>query len=145
VWNQQHVLVGKEIHGFWPIEVVQAGRYQVECRRWPEELDAPIDGVPADGEALAADRAPSFLFDEEVEDTLYGAQAGGTATPLAVATVSLESNGHAVDIPVTPGARSARAELELEAGPAQIRAEMRAADGTAMGAPYYVYITGPVR
>lgn len=43
-WNQPYVMVGafaKRAH--WAIEVEQAGVYEISLRRWPMELDLPIN------------------------------------------------------------------------------------------------------
>ena len=44
-WKQSHVrkaVNGDRNTGFWNVNVVSAGKYEVRLRRWPEELDRAI-------------------------------------------------------------------------------------------------------
>ncbi|MCE2450389.1 MAG: N-acetylgalactosamine-4-sulfatase, partial [Candidatus Latescibacteria bacterium] len=62
VWNQRQVRAGQITSGFWAVDVKEAGRYQIELRRWPEEtgyaLAAGIEGDDS-GWYRAATRAGS--------------------------------------------------------------------------------------
>ncbi len=153
VWNQQHVYVGAPIWGEWPILVKRSGRYRLECRRWPEETGAAMRSVPAGGtggsglsagekarDGTPVDRAKAFLWDEEVDETLYGAQDGGEATAVDVSSVRVSAAGQKVEIPVGDDDLGAACELSLEAGDQSLRAEMLAADGTSLGSVYYMYV-----
>lgn len=44
-WDQPHVNAGVENFGFWPIKVVKKGTYEIEVRRWPQEIDLAINGT----------------------------------------------------------------------------------------------------
>ncbi|TKG97369.1 sulfatase [Puteibacter caeruleilacunae] len=44
-WDQPHVNAATENYGFWPIKVAQEGKYKIEVRRWPKEIDLPINSV----------------------------------------------------------------------------------------------------
>jgi len=56
-WDQTHILQGIEANGFWAVEVERAGEYEFSLRRWPQEVDAPIDAAIPGGRAIRATRA----------------------------------------------------------------------------------------
>jgi hypothetical protein len=56
-WDQTHVLKGVEANGFWALEVARAGEYEFALRRWPREVDAPLNAALAGGRALPASKA----------------------------------------------------------------------------------------
>lgn len=56
-WHQGHILKGMQANGFWAVEIERSGTYQFELRRWPEEVDAPINEAIPDGKAIAATKA----------------------------------------------------------------------------------------
>ena len=57
-WNQSHIRAaqgGKKRLGYWNIDVATDGAYEIRLRRWPEEIDHPIDaplppGKPVPGQ-----------------------------------------------------------------------------------------------
>lgn len=146
VFNQHHVVVGARATGFWPIAVDQAGTYRIECRRWPQELDAPIRGVP-DPESLTSvyrnDRGSAFLWDEEVTRTLYGSRSDEEDGPVAldVEAIRLTSGTTTVEIPVTGDSAVVAASMSLAAGPVELRAEMIDPDSEVVGSAYYVSVS----
>lgn len=50
-WHQGHILEAQRTTGRWAVDVERPGRYRLELRRWPDELDLPIDGAPTPEEA----------------------------------------------------------------------------------------------
>jgi arylsulfatase A-like enzyme len=56
-WNQTHILKGEPSNGFWAVEVAQAGEYEFALRRWPRELDQPINAAIPGGQAIQASTA----------------------------------------------------------------------------------------
>ena len=46
-WNQGHVRNGLVSNGTWAIEVERTGEYEITLRRWPAELERPMDSVRA--------------------------------------------------------------------------------------------------
>ncbi|MFW5776270.1 MAG: arylsulfatase [Spirochaetota bacterium] len=141
VWNQQHVLVGKPITGRWPVRVSREGTFRIECRRWPEEIDAPLRGVPGNDEpGPAPTRSAAFLWDEEVDDTLYAAQDGGVATPIDVRAIRVRAGGHETVLAVGDADSLVSTEVELPAGDQWLAAEMLDADGAIIGSVYYVTV-----
>ncbi len=56
-WSQRHVLNGLQADGFWAVEIERSGTYQFELRRWPEEVNAPINDAIPGGKAITVTRA----------------------------------------------------------------------------------------
>jgi len=48
-WDQRHVLRNSRCDGFWVLDVIRDGYYDISVRRWPEETDIPICGAPKGG------------------------------------------------------------------------------------------------
>lgn len=46
-WDQPHILEALKTTGLWTVQVEQAGIYRFRLCRWPDELDLPINAVPA--------------------------------------------------------------------------------------------------
>ena len=43
--------------GFWAVDIERDGMYEFELRRWPEEVDAPINQAIDRGKAITATQA----------------------------------------------------------------------------------------
>ena len=56
-WNQGAVRNGMQANGFWAVEIEGEGMYQFELRRWPKEVDAPINGAIPGGKAITVTKA----------------------------------------------------------------------------------------
>jgi len=56
-WDQTHILKGQRANGFWAVEVAQAGEYEFALRRWPKEVDQPINAALPGGSAVQATKA----------------------------------------------------------------------------------------
>lgn len=56
-WDQTHILKGEPANGFWAVEVAQAGAYEFSLRRWPKEVDRPINAAIPGGRAIQATQA----------------------------------------------------------------------------------------
>lgn len=56
---------GLEYQGHWMIEVAQDGRYEIEFRRWPRELNRPITAAIEGGAALPPTQARLKIGDLE--------------------------------------------------------------------------------
>jgi len=46
-WNQGHIRSGTMANGWWVVDVVRDGQYEVTLRRWPKEMDQSIEAVDA--------------------------------------------------------------------------------------------------
>jgi len=123
-WNQVHITEAQKSTGRWTVDVVKAGTYRFALRRWPEELDLPIDaGISPEA---ASTLAP------------YG---GGTVQcqTLTPAVARLKLFGREETLAVNEGDREATFTLRLEqTGVTQLEAWFADASGAEQGA-YYVY------
>jgi len=126
-YNQQHVRAGLQGNGYWVIDVARKGTYSVVMRRWPEELDEPLDAlVPPD--ALDPDR-------HDAEFRLLKLPSGAIRPVAARLTVG--EIDQTVD--VSPGDREVAFQVELAEGEQRLQTWLADADGETWGA-YYVYI-----
>ncbi|MFV1969245.1 MAG: arylsulfatase, partial [Pirellulaceae bacterium] len=64
-WWQPSIRSGFRDNGFWAIEVASSGVYEIELRRWPEEIDQPITAAIEGGKAIAAVTANIHIADVE--------------------------------------------------------------------------------
>ena len=90
-WNQGHIRRGTVANGFWAVDVVRDGAYEVSLRRWPEELDLAITGTCPDGKAI-----------------------GATVARLKIGQLE-------VSLPVSRDATAVTFDVELEAGPSELQ------------------------
>ncbi len=117
VWNQRSIRRGPMANGFWAIETARSGRYRFELRRWPRELDLPLNAPFTDSEPNR-EKTP------------------GVAIPIVKARIQL--GGQDRTAAVKPSDVAAVFELRLPAGPFELRTWLTSPDGTERGA-YYVY------
>jgi hypothetical protein len=123
-WNQSQVRAGLACNGYWEIDVVTAGRYRFELRRWPVEEDrAMVEGIP--GEVVRY---------HDLRDS-YG---GGRALPLVMARIEVAGREEAR--PIAPEDKGIAFEMDLPAGEARLQTWLSDAAGQSIGA-YYVYVT----
>lgn len=97
--------------GPWNVNVAQSGEYEIRLRRWPFDLDAPLDG---------------------------NIDPPGKALPIAAAT--LQVAGKEAHSQTAPGTREARFTVQLPAGRTQLRAWFQDADGRDLCGAYYARI-----
>jgi hypothetical protein len=117
-------MMAKRCTGVWAVDVEQAGRYRFSLRRWPEELDLPIDAMLPEEDA---ERIAPFQRDQH---------------PVAVSPESalLKLFGREEALPVGPGDREVTFELNVaETGVTQLEAWFIDPDGERCGA-YYVTV-----
>ena len=129
VWNQRQVRAGQVTSGFWAIDVKEAGRYQIELRRWPEET----------GYALAAgiEGDDSGWYRAGIQPKDAPAYEGGVALALGWAQLSI--GGQNLQQEVDPSATSACFEIDLAAGLDRLYASFYDRIERTI-APYYVYV-----
>jgi hypothetical protein len=53
-WAQHTIRRAMEANGSWVVEIVRDGTYEISLRRWPLEVDAPINAPIPDGDAINA-------------------------------------------------------------------------------------------
>jgi len=103
-WAQGHVRKGLETNGFWAVDVAQAGEYEFSLRRWPMEVDAPINAAIPGGRAIRAQQAR-----------------------LQIANVDVTK-------PIDAQAKEVTFKVSLPAGKTTLRTWFTADDGTSRGA-----------
>jgi len=64
--SQSAVRQGARASGFWAVEVDRDGTYEFTLRRWPIEVDEPINASIPDGEAINADKARLKIDDVDI-------------------------------------------------------------------------------
>ena len=125
-WGQAHVRAARQRVNddcVWAVEVERAGRYVVEMRRWPRELNHPIrSGLPG-GEPVPGGPSHRDLPGEA----------------FAAVSASLVIGPDTYTHLIGKGDRSARFEVELSPGPTMITATFED-DGGKRLPSYYVYL-----
>ncbi len=103
-WAQGHIRNGLKANGFWAVEVARAGEYEFSLRRWPREVDAPINAAIPGGKAIRAQQAR-----------------------LQIANVDVSK-------PIDAQAKEVTFKVSLPAGKTTLRTWFTADDGTSRGA-----------
>jgi hypothetical protein len=117
-WNQKAIREGPAANGFWAVDVEKAGTYRIELRRWPREVDLPIN-------AAYRDTKPN-------REKTPGKAISAVRAKLSIAGV--EQTG-----PVAVDDKAAAFTVDLPRGPAELRTWFYGQDGTERGA-YFVYV-----
>jgi arylsulfatase A-like enzyme len=126
-YNQQHVRSGMKANGFWVIDVVEAGSYEIEIRRWPKEADA--------------------AFNEKVQLGPYTADTHETNNSMlqaptkafSIKSVRLSVAGFEQTVPLSRGSKSVSSSTYIPKGEHKLQAWMIDESGEEQGA-YYVYL-----
>ena len=103
-WDQTHILKGIDANGFWAVEVARAGEYEFSLRRWPMEVDAPINVPIPGGRAIRASTAR-----------------------LTIGPIDLSQ-------PVADEAKQVTFRVRLDSGKMKLQTWLTADDGTSRGA-----------
>ena len=69
-WSQGTVRSGMQANGFWAVEVARDGTYEFTLRRWPVEVDRPINAAIPGGKAISATRARLKIADVDMTKTI---------------------------------------------------------------------------
>jgi len=117
-WNQRGIRNAPAVNGHWTVEVEKGGRYRIELRRWPRELDLPVNAAYEDP--------------HHNREQASGASIGATQA-------RLEIGGVERTVAVSDDDKAATFQVKLPKGPADLKTTFTSADGTERGA-YYVYI-----
>ncbi len=131
VWNQAQVRKGIECHGWWEVMVEQAGRYEFDLRRWPEESGHRVgDGIEGfDVPVYEAGIAPGSI----------SSYKDGVA--LHIDTAGLLISGHPDHwVPVQPENMQTCIQIELPTGPCHVRAQFSDSESGFHSTAYYVYV-----
>ncbi len=117
-WNQRGIRMAPAVNGSWMVEIERAGTYRFELRRWPKEVDLPINASYEDKEAN--------------NEKAKGRAIHAVRARLRIAGVDRTTA-------VQAGDKAAVFEVELQPGPAQLETWFYDSDGSERGA-YYVYV-----
>lgn len=115
--NQEQIRGGPIGNGFWALDVARAGRYRFELRRWPREVDLPIN-------ATYRNPTPN-------RETAPGLSIGATQAGILIGSF------HQMK-PVDARAKFVEFEAPLEKGPVSLRTAFYDSVLSERGA-YYVY------
>ena len=115
--NQSQIRSGPIGNGFWALDVDRAGRYRFELRRWPREVDLPIN-------AEYHDAKPN-------REKTPGVSIGARQASIIIGNFNQMK-------PVLPGAKFVAFEVELEEGPTSLLTAFYDEVLSERGA-YYVY------
>ncbi len=127
-WNQAHIrsaATGKGMNGYWNVEVVEAGNYEIELRRWPVEANAKITAPLPPG--------------ANVPGVTPFRATRGKAIPAVKATLEIADQKLAVDFS-SDDLDSVTFRLRLPTGKTRLTARFLTKDGKEYGA-YYAYVT----
>ncbi len=122
-WNQAQIrraINGQQQTGYWNVNIVGEGDYEIRLRRWPLETGLPIDAPLSSGKAVPGQRA----FREE---------PGVAINPVA-ATITVGDITETVD--VMPGDQQAVFKLRLKQGATKLTATFATDAGVIYGAYY---------
>ncbi len=117
VWGQHHVAKAVQINGSWPVEVMEDGLYEIELRRWPRELNRPINAGL--NQPVNAGRAPGKrIHPEKAHLKIAGIERTRT---------------------IDPDRKAITFRLKLPEGQTDLQARFLDDDGSSRAA-YYVYV-----
>lgn len=125
-WNQAHIrraFTGEENTGFWNVEVVEPGRYEIAVRRWPREAGAAIDAALPPGDPVPGVRAYR--------------ETPGKAFKAEKATIRIGERE--LQAPVAEGAEEVVFKMELPAGTTTLSGRFYDAEENWIGT-YYAYV-----
>ncbi len=80
LWHQSQVKGGPDRNGFWAIEVARDGRYEIELRRWPKEVNQPITARFEGGRATPATHARLLVGNADQRQVVTPDMVGVTFT-----------------------------------------------------------------
>ncbi len=119
VWNQREIRTAPVANGFWAVDVSRAGRYKIELRRWPKEVDLPINAPYVNRKPNQREKTP-------------GVAIAAVSARLMIADIDEKKV-------LGPNDKAAEFVVQLPKGPTGLRTEFYDADLNARGA-YYVYV-----
>jgi arylsulfatase B len=128
-WNQQHIRNGDDKPqntGFWYLDIVEAGDYEITLRRWPDEGEVAM-------KAITDPVAPG----NPVPGTRAFRVTPGRAIAATRATIDIAGKKMETEIPA--GAPSVTFDLSLSEGPAELSARFLGDKGEVTGA-FYAYV-----
>ncbi|MDC1105875.1 arylsulfatase [Prolixibacteraceae bacterium] len=136
-WDQSQVNAGVLGSGFWPVKFAKSGMYKFDVRRWPKELNQPINRIVLDPK-----QTDVYRHGNPVDDYGYGRGLvkGKVAKPLPVVKVQLVIGDEIVEKEVNNKDNCAAFKVNIPKGVSNVRAWLIDRNGDKRGA-YYVYIS----
>ena len=130
-WNHAKVAAGPAVNASWKVFIERPGTYRFELRRWPRETGIAFSGVPQWD-------APVDAWDERggVEKLLY--QGDAVALPVKQVALSIDSFSESQEVGSSQS--FAQFDVPLPEGFQEVNTSMLDADGTELGAAYFVYV-----
>ena len=132
-WNHDTVGKGVKNYGSWHVQVHEEGTYQIELRRWPKEVNAPIAGIPELSKKVDAwsPQGPRFGL-------LYGGSKPSFKA-LPVKYMKLTMGEFSELLEVDSPATHKIFELQLKKEKYEIKAELLDSQKKVIAGAYYVY------
>lgn len=91
-WSQDAVRSASMANGFWAVEVARDGTYEFALRRWPIEVDKPINAAIPGGKAISATIARLKIADVDAAQMIpEGAHAGTFRVQLKAGKTELQA------------------------------------------------------
>lgn len=125
-YSQRMVRTGMEGNGFWAVDIVESGSYEISVRRWPVEADAAMNA--------AVELGP---YDPSRHS--INARTKEPTKVMEVRSVRLKAADYDQTLAVTPGDKEVRFNVYLPEGEHKIQAWLNLESGDLNGA-YYVYL-----
>lgn len=119
VWNQRQIRQAIVANGFWAVHVTHPGSYRFELRRWPREVDLPINASFTNRKPNQREKTPGIAISAVKARLMVG---------------SIDESK-----PIHPADKYAEFTVMLPEGPMGLRTAFYDADLNARGA-YYVYV-----
>jgi len=117
-WNQTGIRKAPAANGWWAVEIERAGDYRIELRRWPKEVDLPIN-APYQDATPNRDKTP------------------GRAIHALKARLKIQGVDRTVAVKAED--KAAVFTVKLQQGPTKIETWFYDQDGSERGA-YFVYV-----
>ncbi|WDE98487.1 arylsulfatase [Lentisphaera profundi] len=132
-WNHGTASRGSKVYGPWFVKAHTKGRYQFELRRWPEEVDTPISGVPI------LDKSVDAWDEKGAKPTLIYSGEKNPFKALPVKFMKLTMGSLSKIIAIDDKTTHSLFEFELENQQYELKAEMLDGNKKVIAGAYYVY------
>jgi len=122
MWSMNSAAKARKYNGRWPVYVEKSGQYVIELRRWPKEVDRAINDFRGLGCSV-----PGSEFSKD-------------AVRISPDSAKVKIGDVDVSKKINPEKKSARFQVNLDQGPANLRARFIDKDGNERAA-YWVYVS----
>ncbi len=122
---------GLDVNGFSDLEVAAAGEYLIELRRWPRELDWPMNQI-----IDARELDPRFADPQDQFEKMPSRKFDFVSAKLKMGDAERTCE-------IQPSDRSVTFTVELSEGPVNLQTWLAESNGNSVGA-YYVYVENRV-